>query len=138
MHVRDCTRDTVRIPLHVGDDRSRTWVITRTATRLRLKHDHRHQDGSEDVLTQYGGDTVDAGSAARQEFPVDAESKALFTRENRQVSNTNTWAIEVEPGRVFVYELSRPGGRLFRVAFDLTQAVATPPPAWGYGTANTP
>lgn len=132
MHVRDCERDAVRIPLHVGSDRSRTWVITRTATGLRLKHDHRHEDGSEDVLTQYGGDTVTAGTASRQQFPVDAESRALFTRENRAVSNTNTWAIEVEPGRVFVYELSRPGGRLFRVAFDLTQPVATPPPAWGH------
>lgn len=134
MHVRDCTRDTVRIPFHVGGDRSRTWVVTRTAHGLRLKHDHRHEDGSEDALTQYGGDTVDAGSASRQEFPVDAESKALFTRRDRAVSNTNTWALEVEPGRVFVYELSRPDGRRFRVAFDLTWPVATPPPAWGHAS----
>lgn len=136
MHVRDCGRDVVRIPFHVGDDRSRTWVVTRTTTGLRLKHDHRHADGSEDVLTQYGGDTSNAGTATRQEFPVDAESKALFTREKREVSNTNTWAMEVEPGRVFVYELARPGGRLFRVAFDLTTPVAIPPPAWGANNAN--
>ncbi|MGB7404711.1 MAG: hypothetical protein WA906_03400 [Pacificimonas sp.] len=25
MHVRDCEPDVVRIPLHVGEDRSRTW-----------------------------------------------------------------------------------------------------------------
>lgn len=131
MHVRDCERDVVRIPFHVGEDRSRTWVITRTEAGLRLKHDHRHADGCEDVLTQYGGDTSSAGTATRQEFPVDAESQALFTREKREVSNTNTWAMEVEPERVFVYELARPGGRLFRVAFDLTQPVALPPPAWG-------
>jgi hypothetical protein len=42
MHVRDCSADEVRIPFAVGEDRSRTWVITRTATGLRLKHDHRH------------------------------------------------------------------------------------------------
>jgi hypothetical protein len=34
--------------------------------------------------------------------------------------------MEVEPGRVFVYELSRPGGRLFRVEFDLARPVANP------------
>jgi hypothetical protein len=75
----------------------------------------------------YGGDTAAPGTAGRQAFPVDAESRALFTRENRAASLNNTWALEVEPGRLFVYELSRPGGRLFRVEFDLTRPV--PPPA---------
>src|SRR5688572_30606181 len=50
MHVRDCSADTIRIPCHVGDDRARTWVVSRTATGLTLKHDHRHADGSEDRL----------------------------------------------------------------------------------------
>src|SRR5690606_38311406 len=27
MHERECDGDTVRIPFHVGDDRSRTWVV---------------------------------------------------------------------------------------------------------------
>ena len=30
MHVRQCTDEEIRIPFHVGDDRSRTWVISRT------------------------------------------------------------------------------------------------------------
>jgi hypothetical protein len=130
MHVRDCSEREIRIPFHVGEDRSRTWVLTRTGAGLRLKHDHRHEDGSEDVLTQYGGDTASAGTAARQEFPVDAESQALFTREGRTVSNTNVWAMEIEPGRVFVYELGRPQ-RLFRVEFDLNRPVTPPPAPWG-------
>jgi hypothetical protein len=130
LHVRTCEPNRVLAPFHVGEDRSRTFVITRLGDRLRFKHDHRHQDGSEDVLTMYGGDSVTPGTATRQEFPVDAESKALFTREKREVSNTNTWAMEVHPGRRIVYELSRPG-RLFRVEFDLTRPVPTPPPAWG-------
>jgi len=46
-------------------------------------------------------------------------------------SNNNTWAMEIEPGEAFVYELSRPGGRLFRVRFDLTRTVAAPPAPWG-------
>lgn len=131
MHVRECDSEVLRIPFHVGDDRSRTWVVTRTATGLRLKHDHRHADGSPDVLTQYGGDTREPGSATRQEFPVDAESIALFEREGSQASVTNTWAMEMVPGEHFAYELSRPGGRLFRVEFDLRAPVPAPPPPWG-------
>lgn len=130
MHVRECDANRIRIPFFVGDDRSRTWVLTRTGTRLRLKHDHRHPDGSEDAVTMYGGESAGDGSAVRQTFPVDAESRAMFDREGRSVSNTNVWAMEIEPGRVFVYELSRPQ-RLFRVEFDLTRPVPAPPAPWG-------
>lgn len=136
MHVRDCAPGELRIPFHVGDDRSRTWVLTRTDTGLRLKHDHRHADGSPDPVTLYGGDTLDAGSAHRQAFPVDAESVAMFGREGLKASVSNTWAMEIEPGRRFVYELSRPGGRLFRVGFDLARPVEAPPPPWGSGEAG--
>lgn len=130
MHVRECSQRELRIPFHVGDDRSRTWVVTRTRKGLRLKHDHRHADGSNDDVTMYGGDSEAGGSARRQQFPVDDDSRATFTRTDRAVSNTNVWAIEVEPGQLFVYELARPG-RLFRVEFDLGQPVAAPPPPWG-------
>jgi hypothetical protein len=133
MHVRGCDDPVrgLRIPFHVGDDHSRTWVLTRTATGLRLKHDHRHQDGSDDAVTMYGGDTAAPGTARRQEFPVDAESIAMFGREGLPASVTNTWAMEIEPGRRFVYELSRPGGRLFQVEFDLATPVPLPPAPWG-------
>lgn len=133
MHVRECRPDEVRIPFHVGDDRSRTWVIARAASGLRLKHDHRHQDGSSDALTMYGGDSRGPGTAVRQEFPADAESIALFTGQGRSVSNSNVWAVEVGD-KVFAYELRRPpipGGRFFRVEFDLARPVAPPPPPWG-------
>lgn len=131
MHVRECGAGELKIPFHVGGDRSRTWVLTRTATGLRLKHDHRHQDGSDDAVTMYGGDTADAGSEQRQAFPVDAESIEMFGREGLPASVTNTWAMEIEPGQRFVYELSRPGGRLFQVEFDLTRPVPAPPAPWG-------
>jgi hypothetical protein len=131
MHVRECREGEVRVPFHVGDDHSRTWVITRTASGLRLKHDHRHEDGSPDESTMYGGDTAQAGTAIRQEFPVDAESVAMFGRLGMTASVTNTWAIEIVPGEQFVYELSRPGGRLFQVEFDLSKPVPAPPAPWG-------
>ncbi len=119
MHVRDCSADEVRIPFAVGEDRSRTWIITRTATGLRLKHDHRHSDGTPDALTMYGGDTVAPGTAQRQSFPADAETLTLFKAQDRAVSLTNVWALELVEGRYFIYELARPTGRLFRVRFDL-------------------
>jgi hypothetical protein len=131
MQVRECNDTQLRVPFHVGDDHSRTWVITRQGAGLRLKHDHRHADGSPDATTMYGGDTSDAGTAQRQEFPVDAESIAMFQAQGMQASLTNTWAMEIMPGSEFVYELSRPGGRLFRVSFDLTRPVASPPAPWG-------
>jgi hypothetical protein len=128
MHVRQCARDEIRIPFHVGEDRSRTWIITRTAEGLRLKHDHRHADGSEDEITQYGGDTRDAGTAGRQEFPADAFTTGLIP-----AASTNVWTVEVVPGRTFAYALRREGtDRRFRVEFDLTRPVAPPPTPWGY------
>jgi hypothetical protein len=131
MHVRDCSDTELKIPFHVGDDRSRTWVLTRTYDGIRLKHDHRHKDGSEDAVTMYGGETASDGTEGRQEFPADDDSIELFEREGLTASTINVWAIEIEPGERFVYELARPGTeRLFRVEFDLTTAVAEPRPAW--------
>ena len=133
MHVRGCDDPTreLRVPFHVGDDHSRTWVLTRTGDGLRLKHDHRHEDGSPDEQTMYGGETATAGTAVRQEFPVDAGSVAMFEREGLGASVSNTWAMEIEPGSRFLYELARPGGRLFQVEFDLSAPVPPPPAPWG-------
>jgi hypothetical protein len=126
MHVRGCGRDTVRVPFHVGEDRSRTWVLTRTATGVRLKHDHRHEDGSEDRVTQYGGDSREGGTATRMEFPADSLTAALIP-----AAATNVWTVEVTP-TTFVYQLRREStDRRFRVEFDLTRPVPAPPVPWG-------
>jgi hypothetical protein len=132
MHVRECSQQEIRIPFHVGEDRSRTWVVTRIDDGLRLKHVHRLPDGSDDPVTMYGGDTAAEGTANRQEFPVDAVSQEMFTREGMQVSNTNTWAIEIEPDVHYTYELGRTDtDRLFRVRFDLGKPIDAPPAPWG-------
>ncbi len=119
-HARECSANEIRIAFDVGEDRSRTWIISKTTEGLRLKHRHMLKDGTEDPVSQYGGDTVNAGSALRQEFPADAFSKDMFTREGRTVSNTNIWAFDVEPGTTLTYELARPS-RLFRVQFDVSK-----------------
>ncbi len=130
MHVRGCHASHVEIPFHVGNDRSRTWIITRTVNGVRLKHDHRHEDGTADAVTFYGGDTAREGTAQRQEFPVDAESIAAFRANGLDRSLTNVWAVEID-NRTFAYELRREN-RFFRVEFDLTKPVATPPAPWGW------
>jgi len=81
----------------------------------------------------YGGDTATPGTAVRQEFPVDQHSIRMFEATGRSVSVVNVWAMEIEPGKQFLYELARPGqGRLFRVEFDLTRPLPAPPTPWGH------
>ncbi len=127
MHVRECSADTLRIPFHAGADRSRTWVLTRTASGLRLTHDHRHEDGTEDRVTMYGGDTRGPGTAAHQEFHADAHTAALIP-----AARTNVWTLELVSGARFVYALRREGTeRRFRAEFDLSKPVPAPPPPWG-------
>lgn len=120
MHVRDCSEGEIRIPFWVGEDKSRTWVITRQDVGLRLKHDHRDPDGTTHTLHWYGGNTANEGTAERQEFPVDQESIDLFNANDAAVSTTNVWAVEVHPEKTYVYELKRPN-RHMRVEFDLTK-----------------
>lgn len=125
MHVRGCG-DTVRIPFHVGVNHSRTWVFTRTAAGVRLKHDHRHEDGSEDAVTQYGGDARAGGTASTMAFAADSFTAALLP-----AARTNVWTVQITPTQ-YVYELRREGtDRRFRVVFDLTKPAAVPPAPWG-------
>ncbi len=147
MHVRRCDAARIEVPFHIREpdgswNRSRTWVLTRTDTGIRLKHDHRHEDGEPDAVTLYGGDTADGGTPRRQSFPVDEESIAMFQREGLDASVTNIWSIAVDPagtrGADFTYALSRtiaagaPQDRDFTVRFDLTRPIAPPPAPWGF------
>lgn len=127
MHVRECSADTVRIPFHVGANRSRTWVLTRVRDGLRLKHDHRHEDGSADSVTQYGGDTRYPGLATHMQFHADSFTAGLIP-----AARANIWILELVPGERFVYALRRAGSdRRFRAEFDLSRPVPPPPPPWG-------
>ena len=63
VHIAQCRADEVRMPFHVGEDRSRTWVLRALPQGLQLKHDHRHQDGSHDELTMYGGISADPATS---------------------------------------------------------------------------
>lgn len=119
MHVRACEPNRIRIPFFVGEDRSRT-VIT-------LKHDHRHEDGSEDKVTQYGGTAANTGFANLQMFPADVETATRIP-----YASTNVWWITLTK-EVFSYNLKRIGSdREISVLFDLSKEVVTPAKPWGF------
>lgn len=130
MHVRVCEDDRIEIPFHVGDNHSRTWILTKTGSGISLKHDHRYADGNYDAQTMYGGHTVDAGYERAQSFPVDQYSIEMFYDQGIPASNTNIWQMYIYPEQ-FTYRLIREG-REFRVDFDLTNPIDAPPAPWGY------
>lgn len=128
MHVRACSDDVIRIPFMVGEDRSRTWVLTRRDGRVELKHDHRHEDGSHDEVTMYGGTATNTGTAQAQYFPADQETRELI-----EPAFSNVWTMRVSPGETFTYGLWRLGTpRVFRIDFDLSEAIEPPPAPWGW------
>ena len=128
MHVRACEEGIIRIPFLVGEDRSRTWVLTMDeAGLIQLKHDHRHEDGSEDQVTQYGGKASNRGSGTTQFFPADQ-----FTANLLPAAVGNVWWITVDETS-FTYNLRRLGSpTLFSVRFDLTQSIDIPAAPWGW------
>lgn len=128
MNVRKCEENVIKIPFAVGDDRSRTWILTRRGDRILLKHDHRHEDGKPDAVTMYGGLTSNSGSASLQMFPADQETVSVIA-----AAATNVWWIELVPGEYFTYNLRRMGtDRFFSIKFDLKKPVTAPPAPWGW------
>ncbi len=127
MHVRSCEENRIRIPFFVGDDKSRTWVLTLENDRILLKHDHRHDDGSEDKVTMYGGWSSNAGNANMQFFPADQ-----FTSDLIDYATFNVWWITIDDN-TYTYNLQRVGSnRVFTVTFDLSKEVDTPSAPWGW------
>lgn len=132
MHVRECSDSELKIPFFVGEDRSRTWIITKTDQGLRLKHDHRNKDGSPDKSTMYGGDTADHGTPNLQAFPADQYSKDMFVEQGIPQSVYNVWKVYIND-KTFSYQLTRTNSdRNFKVDFDLSKPITPPPAPWGH------
>jgi hypothetical protein len=116
MHVAACDERELRIPFLVGDDASRTWVITQTEQGLLFEHDHRHEDGTPEDVTDYGGYATADGSRYRQRFPAHAATARMIPE-----AATNVWTLELRPSEgVFVYDLERHGAPRFRAVFALS------------------
>lgn len=117
MHVETCGGREIRIPFRVGADRSRTWVLTMTAGGLLFKHDHRHEDGTPDRVTNYGGLAAKDGAARVQRFAADA-----FTAELIPEAKTNVWTMHIDDAKKrFMYYLERDGAPRYRAYFDLAK-----------------
>jgi hypothetical protein len=122
VHFWECGAREIRFPLHVDDNRSRTWIFIRHDDRLELRHDHRNPDGTEESNTWYGAETLDAGTANRQAFV------------NERNGVRTGWRVEIEPGVRYVYGTIRNDDWRHHLEFDLTSLVAPPPMHWGHET----
>jgi hypothetical protein len=127
MHVRSCSDTVIKIPFFVGEDKSRTWILTYKDDRIELKHDHRHEDGSEDEITMYGGITTNSGQSTVQIFSADQHTTDIIP-----LASSNVWWITLDDA-VFSYNLRRVDTiRVFKVDFDLKNPVALPEAPWGW------
>jgi len=102
---KQCTPNEIRISFAVGEDTSRTWVLTRSEAGLLLKHDHRHADGTPDEITMYGGWADDRGNRFTQFFAADSHTKELIP-----AAATNVWQLSFDPKKkTLTYDLKRHG-----------------------------
>lgn len=98
-----CEKNQIRIKFDVGSDQSRTWVITKSSKGLLLKHDHRHEDGTPDKITNYGGWASDRGTPWMQHFMADGETAKLIPE-----ASTNVWMLYYNPQtETLTYDLKR-------------------------------
>nr|MBS0036942.1 hypothetical protein [Saprospiraceae bacterium] len=112
-----CEEDTIHMPLQVGEDMSRTWMLTLTDEGLLLKHDHRHKDGTPEELTMYGGYATDEGTEWSQFFPADEETADMLPE-----ATTNVWNMVInEEDETFEYILHRHGELRFHAAIDISK-----------------
>ena len=108
--IASCKADEIRIPFVVGADRSRTWLIRRGAEGLTLAHDHRHEDGTPDKQTMYGGLASAPGSALSQSFLADTYTAKLIP-----AAVTNVWTLTLSPdASKMTYYLERDGKPRFK------------------------
>jgi hypothetical protein len=112
--VESCEEQEIRIPFHVGKDTSRTWILTRTPAGLELKHDHRHEDGTPDEITMYGGTATEPGTATSQSFPADNDTAGLIPE-----AATNEWFLTLtNEGRTLTYYLERHSAPRFKATLQ--------------------
>ncbi|HUH35943.1 MAG TPA: hypothetical protein VL022_08945 [Moheibacter sp.] len=127
MQVLSCEKDQIKIPFYVGEDQSRTWVLTFENDRVELKHDHRNADGSDEEVTMYGGTSTNVGHADLQMFPADQATCSMI-----DYACHNVWWMTID-GKSFSYNLRRIGSdRQFTVVFDLTQPIEFNKKPWGW------
>ncbi len=128
LHFFNCTENLTHIALHVDDNRSRNLMLTKTGHTLRLKHDHRYENGSEEEISQYGGEAPGTGLSHRQIFWADG-----FTARILPQRYDNFWFLDMMNETTFAYGVHWPKeGHSIRLEFDIANPIETPPAPWGY------
>lgn len=125
MKVISCKEEEVKISFFVGEDLSRTWVFTLENGLVKLKHDHRHQDGTPDDITMYGGTATNTGFADMQFFPSDQETVDMMS-----TIAGNVWWVTIKDNK-YTYNLKRVDSTgYFSASFDLSNEVKTDKMPW--------
>ena len=115
MHVKECSDTEIRVPFQVGEDTSRTWIFTKTAKGLLLKHDHRHADGTPDEVTMYGGYADSLSTAVQNNFAADEHTAQLLPE-----AKTNVWSLSFdEENNTFTYYLERHAKPRYKAIFEI-------------------
>lgn len=115
MYVEHCSENEIRIPFKVGNNSSRTWIITKTNKGLLLKHDHRHADGTPEDLTMYGGYANSEGNPWQQHFEADNDTFKMIPE-----AKTNIWTITIDDkNQTFTYSLQRHSKPRYKAVFDI-------------------
>jgi len=112
-----CDETQIKIPFAVGEDTSRTWLITQNSQGLQLKHDHRHADGTPDEINMYGGMTLDAGEALSQSFAADQHTAQIIP-----AASTNVWTLSLTNDKqTLTYYLERNAAPRFKAVLRRKQ-----------------
>ena len=119
IHVTVCEYDRVHIPFHLDQDRSRTWMFLAEENGLRFRHDHRHEDGTPDDPTMYGGYADGTGTGYIQRFPADKYTKDLLA----DTLNREWRVVLAEDMSSLTYELHYSRQLMFAAGFDLTSPI---------------
>lgn len=114
------------MPLAVGENKSRTWIITQHKSSLELRHQHLLDDGSIDPVSDYGGfssknfhtSVFSPEENWQADFPADTKTIEIFKTNGLTQSIRNIWSLKISPDKTLTYELNREG-RHFRAEFDL-------------------
>ena len=119
INFSSCDKTRIHVPFHVGDDTSRTWIITLTDAGLLLKHDHRHKDGTADDVTLYGGYASSDGTLNSQSFYADEYTAKLIP-----AAKTNVWQLIIDNDqKTLTYYLERNSKKRYKAVFDLKNKI---------------
>lgn len=115
MTISSCTQTEIKIPFQVGEDKSRTWILSKTEKGLLFKHDHRHKDGTPDEVTMYGGYAKSNNGKNQISFPADEYTAQLIP-----AATTNVWTLSLDQeNKTLTYYLERHNKPRYKAVFKL-------------------